>query len=198
VKPFSIVLLLAVIVGIVIGPAQAIYCTFISGHEAGDYPFKSGQPITIPLTPDMSPVRFNAKLTYSQARRTLIRKTSRFNGKLSLDGSELWTQSFGVTKSKDKKKSKSGVTLRMNSSVTNTVSIHSFEVTKAGDYQFSATQTQSQINTEQMTLLVRRNVHTVNMPTAIAGFVLCIGGIIVAFIRIIFSGKRSPAEPMAV
>lgn len=190
----AVVVLLAMIVGLFLGPIQGIYCIFVSGKAAGEYPFQPDKQIVVPLTPDMSPVRFNATIVHESKRNAIHRKRSNFEGTLSFNDKQLWTENFGVTIDNKDNDRKSGVSIRVNSSATANVAVHSFEVAEAGDYEFVAHQKSHEVRIQKMTLKVRSNVRYVNVPSAIAGFVLLIGGLVVGLFLIFRSKSGNTVE----
>lgn len=187
----SIVVLLAILAGIALGPVQAVYCVFMSGKQAGEYPLKPNETVTIPLSSDMNPIRFNASIRHEDPR-SMRREVSRFDGTLTLADKAIWTETFSVSSEDDDDDRGSGITINANPMTNTTVGVHSFEVTETGDYQFQVKQTKSELRVEEMSLLVRSNSRLVNMPSCIVGIAMLVIGVVVGFVRLVRSSNRQP------
>lgn len=181
-----VVILLAILIGLVIGPLQAIYCVMFSGKEVSEHKINVGEEISVPLSPDMNPIRFLAEIDYMVPKIIAGQsESSNFDGTLSYDDSELWSQQFGVSENDDDENgggTRISIT-RSERSASKTSSIHSFNVDESGDYHFLATKTKHQeLRVNEMHLKIRRNVMQVNLPLTISGGVLMFLGIFTGFI----------------
>lgn len=188
----GILAVLAILLGGLLGPLQAVYCVFLSGKEAGEYPIQLDQPVTVPLSPDMNPIRFNASMQHEQSR-SITTENSRFDGTLSLADKEIWTETFSASSKRDKKNRKTGITIGGERMTSATTTVHSFDVTESGDYQFVVHQTRDDLRVEDISIVVRRNVRQVNVASCVAGFAMLLLGIGGGIFAMVKAGKRKSA-----
>lgn len=60
----GVLAVLAILVGILLGPVYGAYCVFLSGKSAGTFPMSVDKPVVIELAPDMNPIRLNARVRH--------------------------------------------------------------------------------------------------------------------------------------
>lgn len=180
----------AIILGVILLPVQIFYCVFFSGAHLAEYEITPNQAISIPLSPEMNPIRFNAKLVYEEPHIIGIDEKTRYTASLSDDKNELWSESFGVeVNDNDNDDDDVGIRVTIgNRTKSTTTSVHSFRIDEANDFDFVAKETRyDEINVKSITLKVRRNVRQVVWQLAVAGGGLILGGILYA----VFGGRKA-------
>lgn len=89
--------------------------------------------VSYSLSPDMNPIRFNAKATH---RRNRLSKTdeTRFFAKLTRNGTTVWEETFHFSDKRRKAndESSSGVSIQRGNTKINTTPITVFDVEKSG------------------------------------------------------------------
>jgi len=185
-----IVVMLLFMVGMFLGPLQGVYCVFFSGKSVGNVPITISQPNKLSLSPEMNPIRFNAKVRYEDpAIITGSEERASFDCRLSQGAQTIWEDRLSITE-KDDEDDKKGFSIQFGGrSKTSTKAIRSFEVTESGEYEFLATPTsRKDLKVHEVNLLVRRNVRQTNVPSFVAGVVLMASPLLVCFIR--FRGEQ--------
>ena len=204
-RTYSIVLVSAFFVGLLLGPGYLLYCYFFSGDEVGQYPVfekditrisvgtmestSSGQtqwqtPITVHLSPEMNPIAINltAKTVGSVSIASNLKRAG-YTAELKLADELIWTEGVGIsppdTSKKNKKKFAIGSKLTFSSTSQR---LRTFSVTQAGDYVLDIKEKSNPNIVASMVIKVRRNVTLPKMAFVIPGFVLCVGSMVGLFI----------------
>lgn len=190
-----VLLVVTILIGLLLGPVQLIYCLFLSGAIVSEHPCIPGQPVTVALSPKQNPIRFLARVEYidpGRVQRTRhspgpAERTASFDGQLRFDGRLLWSERFEASGGSTNQGS--GV-LSTDQHTGATSSLKAFSIEEPGDYEFVVRAGPSQLRVESITLKVREHVTELHLPTTVGGSLVMLFGIGVAVFVMIRASKR--------
>jgi len=186
----AVLAVLVALAGPALGPGQIVWCMFLSGEKAAEYELQPDQEVVVPLTPDQNPLRFLARLEYREPRSHFGRAETAFDGVLRQGGQELWKKRFRVSHQEDDDE----VGIALMSSYT-TAAAQLFSIDEPGDFTFVAKSTRhNDIDVRGITLKVRQNVSEVQTMSAVGGFALLIGAVVIAMVGARSSRRKSSEE----
>lgn len=184
ISTIPVVIALLFFVGLFLGPFQGLYCLFISGKSAGKYPITINEPTKLTLSPDMNPIRFNARIRYEAPNIiTGLEDRTTLACRLNNDEQTFWEERVHITEKDDDDDGGGGISIQFGGrSKTSTTPIHSFFIEQSGDYDFTASSTsQDDLKVHEVNLLVRQNVRQINIPSLVVGLVLMASPLLLCF-----------------
>ncbi len=195
----KIVVFIALIIGLILGPGYLIYCTAFSGspvksYMAYDHDINQGQlrPVkrsevkwnpseSFTLDPSMNPIKITAEMKYLPVR-VLTREKNDYNAKLINKGNVVWEKDFALVLRKGKKQENNAKKI-MNVEIVKlkkkNLNLKTFSIDQAGEYKLDFTlKKNSKIAVSNIKVIIKRNVKIPQKGILIVGFALLVLGIV--------------------
>ena len=94
-KKNRIIAYVVVAAGLLMGPVNLVYCWYLSGSTVGSYELKEKEAVTVPLSPEMTPVSF--LVTADFKLKTTRKEEYEYRAVLERDSGTIWEKVFKVS-----------------------------------------------------------------------------------------------------